>query len=91
MGKKVRIPKGAALFSLKAGAPIIPTFMIRRPDDTYLMMFQSPIEYKATGDFDKDIENLTQLCAREIEGVIRKYPEQWFMFRRFWDADANKI
>jgi len=91
IGKDVKMPKGPALFALKTGAVIIPSFMIRQQDDTYKMFYQEPIEYSPTGNDEKDIIALTGKCAKVIEDIIKLYPEQWFMFRQFWKEDANKV
>ncbi|MEI8175883.1 MAG: lysophospholipid acyltransferase family protein [Candidatus Omnitrophota bacterium] len=83
-GKDTLLPRGPAVFSLKTGAPIIPGFMIRHPDDHFTLSFEEPIAYQPTGDFEADVKNLTQLCGAEIERYIRKYPGQWYCFRKFW-------
>jgi len=91
LGKEVSIPKGPAMFSLKTGAVIIPTFMLRQTDDTYKLVYQKPVEYTIIGDEEKDIVLFTKKNVTAIENIIREYPEQWFMFREFWKEDANKI
>ena len=58
--------------------------MIRNPDDTFRLVFNKPIEYTPTGDKEKDIVQLTSKCKEIIEDYIRRYPEYWFMFRKFW-------
>ncbi|MBI4711917.1 MAG: lysophospholipid acyltransferase family protein [Planctomycetes bacterium] len=85
---------GAANLHLKTGAPII-TFAcihhpaIRRdsaaaPQINYLLTFNKPIQYAATGDKEADIANITQQYIRELEGFIRQWPEQWIWFHRRW-------
>lgn len=91
LGKQVRMPKGPAMFSLKTGAAIIPTFMIRQPDDSYKMFYEKPIEYAPAGNNEEDIKALTKKIVEVIEHFIRRYPEQWFMFREFWKEEANKV
>jgi len=83
--RETDIPKGPAAFSLRSGAPIIPTIMLRNPDDTFDFIFEKPIEYQPTGDSEKDIRALTKKLLAVIEDYVRKYPEQWYLFRRFWD------
>lgn len=83
-GLPTHLPEGPAAFSLKTGAPIIPGFMTRNPDDTFKLIFEKPIEFHPCGDKDKDIIQLTSKCKAIIEDYIRRYPEQWFMFRKFW-------
>ncbi|MCU0651261.1 MAG: lysophospholipid acyltransferase family protein [Candidatus Omnitrophica bacterium] len=79
-GKKTYLPKGPAGFALKTGALILPGFMIRNPDDTYTLHMEKPIE-STDGD---TIETVTLKCAAVIERYIRQYPQQWYMFRKFW-------
>ena len=83
-GLPTYLPTGPAVFHLKTGAPIVPGFMIRNPDDTFRLVFNKPLEYTPTGDKEKDIVQLTSKCKEIIEDYIRRYPEYWFMFRKFW-------
>ncbi|MBI4335394.1 MAG: lysophospholipid acyltransferase family protein, partial [Candidatus Omnitrophica bacterium] len=83
-GKDTLLPKGPAVFSLKTGAAIVPGYMIRLKDDRCNLIFEEPVEYQPTGDFDGDVVKLTQLCASRIEKYISPYPEQWYCFRRFF-------
>ena len=83
-GKKTMIPKGPAAFSVKTGAPIVPGFLLRMPDDTFELRFDKPVSYRATGDRETDEKEVTGLCVKVIEDYIRRYPSQWYMFRRFW-------
>lgn len=87
LGRVALIPKGAAIFTIKTGAPIIPTFMIREPDDTFTLTIHEPIyPQKITStDVDQDILLSTMKnYITIIEEKIRKYPTQWLMFRKFW-------
>jgi len=83
-GKKTMIPKGPAAFSVKIGVPIVPGFLLRMPDDTFELRFDKPISYSTTGDREADEKKVTDLCIKVIEDYIRRYPSQWYMFRRFW-------
>ncbi len=83
-GKRTMIPKGPAAFSVKIGAPIVPGFLLRMPDDTFELRFDKPISYRATGNREADEKKILRLCVKVIEDYIRRYPSQWYMFRRFW-------
>ncbi len=89
-GLPAYLPEGPAAFNLKTGAPIIPGFMLRNPDDTFRLIFEKPIEFQPCGDKSKDLIQLTSKCKAVIEGYIRRYPEQWFMFRKFWTEGSNE-
>lgn len=83
-GRKTLIPKGPAAFYVRSGASIVPGFLIRMPDDSFELRFEKPISYELTGDIKADEKNVTDLCVEVIEDYIKRYPSQWYMFRRFW-------
>ncbi len=86
LGKPTMIPKGAALFSLKTGAPIIPCFFIRKQDDYFDVNFHSPIYPPVVqGDITEEVlRAYIKQYLVVIEAHIRQYPSQWLMFREFW-------
>ena len=85
--KKVLIPKGAAIFALKTGAPIIPVFLIRKDEGRFNLMVEEPI-YPAKqfkGEIPQgELVNLMKIYLKVIEDKIYQYPTQWLMFRRYW-------
>lgn len=86
-GKKTFIPKGAAMFSEKTGAPILPVFLIRQNGDSFILMVDEPIyPLEITeGCFGRDqLLSLMKRYAKIIEKKIKQYPAQWLMFREFW-------
>jgi len=83
-GKDAMIPRGPAAFYLKAGAAIVPGFLIRMPDDTFELKFEKAVSYIPTGDGAIDEQKVTGMCLKVIEEYISRYPSQWYMFRRFW-------
>lgn len=83
-GKPTRFPEGPAALSLMTGAAIIPGFMLRNPDDSFTLSIEKPVEFMPTGDKSKDLANLVKAYKNIFEDYIRRYPEQWYVFRRFW-------
>lgn len=83
-GRPSILPVGPAAFSLKTQAPIVPGFMFRKPDDTFTLRFEKPFDFTPSGNSAKDIQDITFLYKTVIENYIRKYPDQWYMFRKFW-------
>lgn len=85
-GKPTYLPKGPAALAIATGATIIPGFMVRNPDDTFTLKIQKPVEplpgQKASNE--ADILEVIGRYKTVIEGFIREYPDQWFMFRQFW-------
>lgn len=83
-GRPAFFPEGPAAFALKTGAPIVPGFMLRNPDDTFTLRIERPVEFTPTGNKEKDFAELVGRYKALFEEYIRKYPDQWYMFRRFW-------
>jgi KDO2-lipid IV(A) lauroyltransferase len=77
-------PLGPAVLSLHTKPNIILGFMLRMPDDKFELVFEKPIDYVVTGDNQKDIKEIILKYKSVFEKYIRLYPDQWFMFRRFW-------
>lgn len=84
LNKKSVLPKGPAAFHLKTQAPIVPAFCIRCEDDKFRLIIEPPLNCELTGDREKDIEIITKSYAAIVEKYIKAYPDQWYMFRKYW-------
>ena len=87
LGSKMMVPKGAAMFAVRTGAPILPTFLIRNEDNTFTMMCEEPI-YPPNREVREDEEEeivigIMRQYLTVIEQKIRDHPSQWLMFREF--------
>ncbi|MFH1305445.1 MAG: lysophospholipid acyltransferase family protein [Candidatus Omnitrophota bacterium] len=83
-GQDALVPKGAAVFAVRTGAPIVFTTMIRKKDDTFKLCFEEPIKARLTGNRDDDVLDLMGRYLRKFEECIRKNPDQWYAFKRIW-------
>ncbi len=83
-GRPSLLPEGPAVLSLHTSSPIIPGFMLRKEDDSFELILEKPLNYAPTGDKSKDLDNLISEYKSIFEKYIRSYPDQWYMFRRFW-------
>ncbi|MGB2662006.1 MAG: lysophospholipid acyltransferase family protein [Candidatus Omnitrophota bacterium] len=86
-GKGTAMPKGAAVFSLKTGAPIVVCACVRKKNDEFQLSFEEPIVPEQTGDYQKDLHNLMERYISIFERVIRKYPDQWYAFQEIWKQE----
>lgn len=87
LGRPTMIPKGAALFALKTGTPIMPAFFTRRDGDHFYFRFHDVIYPPSIPDgqiTDAHIRALIAQYVPVIEKEIRQEPTQWLMFREFW-------
>ncbi len=81
-GASACLPRGAVWLAEKTGAGILPGFMLRREDDTFLLRLYPPI---LPGEgMTQDV--LQQRICEVLEDAISAYPHQWFMFERVWDG-----
>lgn len=83
-GKPTVFPVGPAALALQAKTKIIPGFMLRNADDSFDLIMNEPLEFTPSGDNQKDLKELITRYKSVFEDYIRRYPEQWYMFRRFW-------
>jgi len=91
-GAPVRVPAGPARIALRTGAKVIAVSQVRaRPnDDRVRVIADFEIEAPHTGDAERDAQALTQRIMVAHERVIRRYPDQWYMFRRMWAAAPER-
>ena len=79
-------PKGAAAYSLRFKIPLIVAGLVfqhepgRRP---YRMVYKQ-LDFTPIGNMDADATALTRLIASEINDLIRRFPDQWLVFRAGW-------
>lgn len=83
-GKPTVFPEGPAELSRKTGALILPVFMLRNQDQTFTLKFEKPLEHICTEDKDSDLLRIINQYKLIFEDYIRRYPDQWSMFRKFW-------
>ena len=81
---------GPALFALRTGAPIIPSYTVRLPDDTYISRFLPPIEVESTGDRAADVQRVMTEANRVLEDIVRQYPDQWLWLHNRWKSAFEK-
>lgn len=81
-------PAGPATLALRTGAQIVPGYLVRQPDGTFVGRFLSLPHLEFTDERRQNVGLLTQAIVTTLEEPIRRYPEQWFMFRKMWEDGA---
>lgn len=76
------LPRGASWLAAKTGAAVLPGFVLRQEDDTFLMKMYPPI-MPQPGMTQDDIQ---ARIVEVLEDAISAYPHQWFMFQNVWDG-----
>jgi len=80
-GRAASTPKGAAVFHLKTGSPLIFVRSCRISRERYVIHFE---ELNTAILEPRNAETITALATRELEDAIRETPEQWFWMHRRW-------
>jgi len=88
-GKPTKIPIGPAAFSVRTGAMIVPSFMMREGGDAYRLSFEEPIAPRGTGSEEEQVRTLISAYLAVIENYVRRYPSQWYMFQEVWNGKTN--
>jgi len=83
-GKKAYVATAAARIALKTGANMLVGYAVRDGNSFYGQPGEL-IKYTPTGDKEKDVQLVTQALLTEAEKLIMAHPEQWYMFRDFWN------
>lgn len=84
-GKPAHLSSGPARVALKTLAPLVPCFLLRQPDDTFLMRFYPAIVPNASMTESELQERIRDVLEQEIG----RNPLQWFMFDDFWNQRRN--
>lgn len=79
-----RVPAGTAKLALKTGAQVAPAALVRLPNNSFLAIVDRCIAFRPSGEFQRDVQALTQLIMDSLERMVSVYPDQWYMFRRMW-------
>jgi len=90
-GVPTSIPKGPAILSLKTKAAIVPGFLLRDNRFNYRLVFDKAIEVQGARDIkdSKAIKKITRGFIAAMERHISSHPEQWLVFRRFWETPVD--
>ncbi len=83
-GRPAWTPSGLAVLALRTGAEVLVGIDQRIEGLGHKTVVSGPLTIEPSGDFDKDVINLTQKASNVLEDHIRKYPQQWVWFHERW-------
>ena len=88
-GEQTTLPAGPAVMSLRGGCRILPTAVYFSEDGVHGVV-RPPLTIERDPDAESirgDVARLTQALADELEGLIRRAPEQWHLMQPNWPSD----
>ena len=77
LGSAVYIRRGPVTLALRAGAAVVPMVVTRDAEDRLTLRISPEIDLVKTGDLQQDVAANLALFLRHLEGVVRRYPDQW--------------
>jgi lauroyl/myristoyl acyltransferase len=84
-GRRTGFLRSPATIASLAGAPMLPTYLIRQPDGRFAVVSGRPIRVDTALPADEGIRAATQAFASDLEARIRAQPELWYQFYRYWE------
>jgi phosphatidylinositol dimannoside acyltransferase len=86
-GETTTLPAGPATLALRTGATLVTAAVYSGPGRDHTGVIGPPIDATREGSLRSDVARVTQMIAHELEGLIRRAPEQWHLFQPNWPAD----
>jgi len=75
---------GPAALALRTGAPIIPIFLVRNPDNSLRVIVEKEIPPRHSGNDREDMQTLTAEYTHLIETHVRRNLSQWMWTNFRW-------
>lgn len=89
-GKPAYTSVAPVKLAMATGAPIILTFLIRKPGDRYQLILGDVLRPDLKDSSDESLRSWTMKWMKGMESIIRLYPEQWAWMHNRWRTQENK-
>ncbi len=83
-GTPTNFPRVAVDLARVSGAPIVVAAVIRERDNTFRGIALPPIFVDRTREGAQEMQRVMEAIARGLEQLIRRWPDQWYIFRPMW-------
>jgi len=80
------LPAGPVALALKTGAPIVPVWARRLPNNRYVAQVEPALPLRRTGDRRLDVRANMEGIVKFFERAIQAAPDQWYVFMPVWRA-----
>jgi len=87
-GEVTKLPMGPAALALRTGCRLLPTAVYHTEYGVHGVV-RPPVTFERTDKrLRQDITAYTQKVTHELEGLIRRAPEQWHLMQPNWPSDV---
>ena len=80
-GERVTMPAGPATLAIRTGATLLASACYTGPGAGHHAVMTPWIDTGRQGKMREDVQRVTQLVANQLEGLIRRAPEQWHVLQ----------
>jgi len=88
LGEKARFPEGPFLLTLKLKVPVAYVYSFKE-SATHYHFFSTEIKYFYQSQ-GSTMQSILEDFAQSLEGMLKRYPEQWFNYYDFWEPEQLK-
>ncbi len=88
-GERTTLPGGPATLALRTGAALLPAAVYGGPGRHHTGVILPPVPAERTGHLRADVTRVTQQVAHDLERLIRRAPDQWYLFQPNWPSDGD--
>jgi lauroyl/myristoyl acyltransferase len=88
-GRPTAFLRSPALLARFCNCVILPGFFVRLRDGSYRNEWGEPLSADPGVSPEQDAQRIMGRVAKDLEGVVRRHPTQWFNFYRFWDGPGG--
>ena len=88
-GRRTTFPAGPAALAIRSGAVLLPAAVYMEGRGGHRGVVLPPVDTGRRGRFREDVQRVTQDLAAQLEGLIRRAPDQWHMFQQVWQQSQQ--
>ena len=89
-GATIAVPDGVARVALRSRASVVAATVPRLATwSDQVTGDLERVEFEPSGNQERDVRALTQAIFDALETMVRRRPEQWYIFRALWLEDAR--
>jgi KDO2-lipid IV(A) lauroyltransferase len=89
LGRRAYFLRTPVLMGFMTGAPLLPCFVERVGRGRFGVLAGIPITVDRNRGRDEAIQAAAQEFANQLAVRVRRHPEFWYHFYRYWDAQAH--
>lgn len=86
-GRDAMTTPAPAAMALRLDCALVPASIERLNGARFRCHAHPQLEFVASGDYDRDVVDLTALLTRKIEDIVRERPSQWLWIHRRWPTE----